>query len=500
MMGADPSRPPLAVVLTVAGSDSSAGAGLQADLKAISACGAYGATAITAVTAQNTLGVDGVETVSPRMIEGQIDSVFADLPVAAVKTGMLGSQGASDAVARALRKHRPNHLIVDPVMVATSGDSLTEPAGVDVLRRDIFPLASLITPNVHEARILTGRTVKTPQQAIEAARALVQQGARAVLVTGGDLRHGAATDFLISGETEHVIPGEWVDTRNTHGTGCTYAAAIASYVAQGYPLVKAVRKAKCYVTEAIRAGLSLGRGHGPTDHFYFLRRGGALPALAEVGLSQVPRLTVITDESIQSRYSHAELAGLAAHGGADAVQIREKRPRTTRELIVLAERARAALRGTGTRLIVNDRMDVAYAVGADAVHLGRDDPDPQTARRLLGSSALIGGTANGLSEALAVDCSAVDYLGVGPVYGTSTKSSPAPALGVEGLRQICERVRKPVIAIGNITADRVAEVVSAGAFGIAVVSAVVSSDDPAAATRELGNSLTDALNQANQRS
>ncbi|HWC03268.1 MAG TPA: thiamine phosphate synthase [Methylomirabilota bacterium] len=201
------------------------------------------------------------------------------------------------------------------------------------------------------------------------------------------------------------------------------------------------------------------------------------------------RLHVITDTVLQDRFSHVELARLAAAAGADAVQFREKRPWTTRALVDMAIAVRRALEGTHAGLVVDDRVDVALAAGASAVHLGRNDLDVATARRLLGAQALIGGTANSLAEAIQVAASDVDYLGVGPVFGTRSKGDPAPALGLDGLRAIVQAVPKPVIAIGSVTAERVGVLLEAGAQGVAVISAVVCQADPAAATREIRSAL-----------
>ena len=196
------------------------------------------------------------------------------------------------------------------------------------------------------------------------------------------------------------------------------------------------------------------------------------------------RLHVITDATLQGRFSHVDLARLAAEAGADAVQFREKRAWPTRALVETATGMRRALEGTSTCLVVDDRVDVALAAGARAVHLGRHDLDVATARRVLGPDALIGGTANSLEEALGVALTGVDYLGVGPVFGTRSKANPAPPLGLDGLRAIVQAVPKPVIAIGSITADRVATLLEAGAHGVAVLSAVVCQGDPGAAARE----------------
>ena len=196
------------------------------------------------------------------------------------------------------------------------------------------------------------------------------------------------------------------------------------------------------------------------------------------------RLHVITDEVLQTRYSHAEIAGMVTRAGADTVQYREKRPRLTRELVADASAVVAACAANGAACIVDDRADVTAAVGAQGLHLGRDDLAPAVARQLLGSDVLIGGTANSLAEAREVWERPIDYLGVGPVYGTQSKANPAPVMGIEQLRAIVAECPVPVIAIGSITAVRVAEVLGTGVHGVAVISAITCAEDPEAATRE----------------
>jgi hydroxymethylpyrimidine/phosphomethylpyrimidine kinase len=262
------------IVLTIAGSDSSAGAGIQADLKAISANGGYGASVITAITAQNTRGVTAAAEVALELIRAQADAVFDDLRVAAVKTGMLASAPVIETVAKALRDHRPPHYVVDPVMISKTGFPLLRPEAISALAELLLPLASLVTPNVHEARALTGLEVRTPAEAAAAGRKLVDAGARAVLVKGGHLEEQRATDVLVTRAGVRVFPGEHVEAAHTHGTGCTYSAAIATHLAHGRSLEDAIATAKAYVTEAIRAGLPVGQGTGPTDHFFYLRRPG----------------------------------------------------------------------------------------------------------------------------------------------------------------------------------------------------------------------------------
>jgi hydroxymethylpyrimidine/phosphomethylpyrimidine kinase len=262
------------VVLTIAGSDSSAGAGIQADLKAISANGGYGASVITAITAQNTRGVTAAAELDLDLIRAQADAVFGDLRVAAAKTGMLASAAVIETVAKVLRDYRPPHYVLDPVMVSKTGFPLLRPEAVGALREALLPLATLLTPNVHEARALTGLPVRTPAEAEAAGRQLLAAGAGAVLVKGGHLEERPATDVLVTREGVRVFAGEHLDARHTHGTGCTYSAAIATQLAHRRPLEEAIARAKAYVTEAIRGGLPVGQGIGPTDHFFYLRRPG----------------------------------------------------------------------------------------------------------------------------------------------------------------------------------------------------------------------------------
>lgn len=260
------------VVLTIAGSDSSAGAGIQADLKSITANGAYAATVITAVTAQNTLGVQGAWPLPLESVREQIASVFDDLDIASVKTGMLGGSEMIELVASELMNRRPPFVVVDPVMISKTGFSLLAEDAASTLREKLLPLATLVTPNVHEAEALTGLSIRTVDDAQQAGEMLVEAGASAALVKGGHLEGAPATDVLVTAESTNVFQGEWIDQRHTHGTGCTYASAIAARLAQGEALTEAIGNAKQYVTEAIRGGMDLGHGVGPTDHFWMTRR------------------------------------------------------------------------------------------------------------------------------------------------------------------------------------------------------------------------------------
>jgi len=252
--------------LTIAGSDSSGGAGIQADLKTFAALGVFGCSAITAVTAQNTLGVSAVAQLDPSMVVAQIDTVLADLEIHATKVGMLASAAIVSAVADAIQRHRLSNVVVDPVMVSKSGARLLDQDAVDAMRTRLFPLSTIVTPNVFEAEALTGKPIANRQDQRAAAIALMDLGPRAVLVKGGHL-DGPAVDVFHDGHQTIELEAERIDSPHTHGTGCTLSSAIAARLALGDDLPAAVRAAKAYVTRAIAQAPGLGRGHGPLQHF-----------------------------------------------------------------------------------------------------------------------------------------------------------------------------------------------------------------------------------------
>ena len=257
-------------VMTIAGSDSGGGAGLQADLKTFGAMGVYGTCAITTITAQNTLGVSDVLETPVSMIEAQIDAIVSDIGADAVKTGMLSSSEIIRSVARSLKRHNLDVAVIDPVMVASTGARLIREDAIDSLREVLIPRATVLTPNSREAGILVGMEVNTVDDARSAAKTLVDEfGARNAVVKGGHLE-GPATDVLYDGSDFITFTAERIDTTNTHGTGCTLASAIAAGLAKGLDAPSAVQEAKDFVTAAMRASYSVGRGHGPLNHFYRL--------------------------------------------------------------------------------------------------------------------------------------------------------------------------------------------------------------------------------------
>jgi hydroxymethylpyrimidine/phosphomethylpyrimidine kinase len=260
-----------AIVVSIAGSDSSGGAGIQADLKTFAALGVYGATVITALTAQNTRGVSAIHDVPAEFIAAQIDAVFSDLAVDAVKIGMLSQVAAIEAVAEGLKRHKAKNIVLDPVMVATSGDRLLAPSAIDALRNELIPRALVVTPNLAEAAALTGATLARNEAEMEVqAREILTLGARTVLIKGGHGEGATSVDLLIGQGDVVRFSAERIATRNTHGTGCTLSSAIAAGLAKGLDLVTAALEAKVYVTAAIIGAdqLQIGHGRGPLHHFH----------------------------------------------------------------------------------------------------------------------------------------------------------------------------------------------------------------------------------------
>ncbi|WP_068785410.1 bifunctional hydroxymethylpyrimidine kinase/phosphomethylpyrimidine kinase [Paenibacillus phocaensis] len=267
----------IARALTIAGSDSGGGAGIQADLKTFQELDVYGMSAITAVTVQNTLGVSNVYPLPPRATAEQIEAVGSDLGVDALKTGMLFSAEIIEAVAAQIRAFGWTQVVVDPVMVAKGGASLLQPEAVRALQENLLPLANIVTPNLPEAEVLSGLSIRSMEDRREAAKRICAYGARQVVIKGG---HDAETgerliDVYYDGSAFTELAGRRIPTRHTHGTGCTFSAALTAELAKGKPALEAVRIARAFIQAAIEQGIELGKGHGPTNHFAYRRRQGA---------------------------------------------------------------------------------------------------------------------------------------------------------------------------------------------------------------------------------
>lgn len=260
-------------VLTVAGSDSGGCAGIQADIKTISACGAFASSVITAVTSQNTLGVSHVEEMSIKSVRTQIEAVLNDIGADAVKTGMLFTDNIIYTVADTFKRCNVENFVLDPVMVSSSGARLMQQSAINALIKDLIPIAKLITPNIPEAEVLSGLKIDSDVQIKKACHIIREMGVNYVLIKGGHLSGDESSDTLYDGKNFILFPSKRIDTKNTHGTGCTYSAAIATFLAKGYPMYDAVGYAKDYMTKAITSGAEykIGKGSGPVDHFFAIR-------------------------------------------------------------------------------------------------------------------------------------------------------------------------------------------------------------------------------------
>ena len=261
-------------LLTIAGSDSSGGAGIQADLKTFSAIGCYGMSVITALTAQNTIGVTSIHPVPGVFVQQQMEAVFSDIGTDAVKIGMLFSVELIEVVAAQLKKYSIGNIVLDPVMVAQSGDKLLQDEAVEAIKTHLMPMADVVTPNLPEASVMLNRKIRNTEDLTAAARDLAQFGGKSILIKGGHLENRQSTDwlYLVGEDRIVVLEGDVIRTRNNHGTGCTLSSAIAAHLAMGLKIEAAVRAAKTYIGEAIRAGAGykLGAGHGPVHHFFNL--------------------------------------------------------------------------------------------------------------------------------------------------------------------------------------------------------------------------------------
>lgn len=473
-------------VLTIAGSDSSGGAGVQADLRIFVSMGVAGLSAITALTVQNSQGVKSIYPVSPQTLAEQIEAVLEDSVVDAVKIGMLGTAEHVRVVREKLWKYRLPNVVLDPVLASSGGFTLLEEEGITLLRRQLFPLCTLITPNRPEAERLSGVRINTEEDACRAATILLKSGAKAVLVKGGHLS-GDPIDVLAEREAAPVsIRHPRIETRHTHGTGCFLSSAIASHLAWNASLGKAVRDSVERLQRGLLRPVVTGEGRGYPDPF----------AAAEISMPQThfQRLRRLRGVYVITHLDrgHREIFQAAVRGGARIVQIRDKRL-SPLDLFSLARRMNEQ---KGDALfIVNDDPLMALAVGADGAHVGPDDLSPKEARWILGNDRLLGVSVSDLEEA-ARWANHASYFGVGAVFGSPTKSDAGPPVGVERITAIKRAYPQiPVVAIGGITPDNISLVAEAGADAAAVISAVTQAEDMEEAVRRLSEKFWEGVSR-----
>nr|GEU80943.1 thiamine biosynthetic bifunctional enzyme TH1, chloroplastic isoform X1 [Tanacetum cinerariifolium] len=488
-------------VLTVAGSDSGAGAGIQADLKACAACGVYCSTVITAVTAQNTLGVQDVSVLSEESLAAQLRSVLSDMRVDVVKTGMLPSVAMVKILHDSLKQFPVQALVVDPVMVSTSGDVLAGPSILDSFRHDLLPMADIVTPNLKEASaLLGGLQLETVTDMRTAAKSLHDMGPRNVLVKGGDLPSSSdAVDIFFDGKDFYELRSSRIKTRNTHGTGCTMASCIAAELAKGSSMLSAVKVAKQYVETALEysKSLNIGKGpQGPFDHLFKLKRNAISSSRLQPFEPSDLFLYAVTDSGMNKRWGRSitDAVKAAIEGGATIVQIREKDAETG-EFLEAAKACLEICRAHSVPLLINDRVDIALACDADGVHVGQSDMPVKTVRSLLGPTKIIGVSCKTPEHALKAWEDGADYIGSGGVFPTNTKANNR-TIGLDGLKEVCLASKLPVVAIGGINLSNAKSVMELGVVnleGVAVVSALFDRESVEGETKKLHALLTETV-------
>jgi hydroxymethylpyrimidine kinase/phosphomethylpyrimidine kinase/thiamine-phosphate diphosphorylase len=403
-----------------------------------------------------------------------------------------------------LKTYHVKALVVDPVLVATSGDELAGPAVLDVLREELLPMADLVTPNLPEASALIGgENVVNISDMREAAQAIHALGPRNVLVKGGHLPGtGGMVDVLYDGVDWHELSGSRVETHNTHGTGCTLASAIAAELAKGLPMLPAILAAKQYLADTLQqsAGLNIGRGaQGPLNHLYKLSNWGKTSTERQFK-PEALLLYAVTDAAMNKRWgrSTADAVRGAIEGGATIIQIREKEAETG-EFLREAEASLKVARHYGIPLLINDRIDIAMACDADGIHLGQSDLPVAQARALLGPDKIIGVSCKTPEQAEKAWKDGADYVGSGGVYPTTTKKDNK-TIGLDGLREVCYGSPIPVVAIGGISTSNAGQVMQEprpqNLKGVAVVSALFNQADVVASTQALRSVLARTVKES----
>lgn len=493
-------------VLSIAGSDSSGGAGIQADLKTCMAMGSYCLTAVTALTAQNSHSVEAIQVTSPELVQHQIACVMKDFgPDVVVKTGMLAAPEIVRAIADELAAWGPPRLVVDPVLSSTSGDALGLMGVKEAMLRSLFPIATIVTPNIPEAQeLLEGMLIIQDLDGMKAAAIQLheQYDPQYVLIKGGHLESAdnriecgngtstttkIVTDILYDGTSILELVSPYIATSNTHGTGCTLAAAIASELANGVDVPEAVRKARNYVWRTLERSRDLGLGSGvqrPMNHGWALHEYDANSRRIPNSIDL--RLYAVTDALCNEKKGRSMVEAVqgAVKGGATVVQLRSKEL-GTRELVDQALALKEKCRDAKVTLLINDRVDVCLAVDADGVHVGQSDLPPAYVRKLLGPDKVLGVSVKSVEQAMEAEAAGADYLGVGALFPSQTKEDSS-VVGVEGLKEIVAVVRIPVVGIGGIELKNIAQVVGKGkADGVAVVSALFGAEDVMLAAKEM---------------
>lgn len=489
------------IVWSVAGSDSGAGAGLQADLKAFDAFGVHGCTVVAALTAQNSRAVRTIEPVSEGMLDAQLAALADDMRPAAIKTGMLGSAGNLQVLVRwidRLREANPQlAVVVDPVLRSTTGASFVDKALLEAYLRELLPRANLITPNRTEAAALLGLdALRTREEVEQAARALREAGSGAVVITGGDDAAQFSEDYVNAPYGEGWLRLPRVDTPHHHGTGCVFASSAASAMALGFVEVEAAVLAKMATTEALRRAYAAGEGAGPVRPASAFSTIQNLPAM-QVRAHSKKIFAPLSDNEL-GLYVIADSAAwiervLAA--GVRTVQLRVKdasHPRLREEVRASVAAARAA----GAQLFINDHWRIAIEEGAYGVHLGQEDLDTADLDAIAAAGLRLGLSTHAYWEVCRAWSLQPSYIACGPIHPTAAKAMPWIPQGNGNLAYWCKLLPVPVVAIAGMDPQRAGEAVRAGAAGVALISGITAAASPEAAIATFQQALREARSAA----
>jgi hydroxymethylpyrimidine kinase/phosphomethylpyrimidine kinase/thiamine-phosphate diphosphorylase len=471
------------IVWTIAGSDSGGGAGIQADLKTMNALGVYGCSVVTALTAQNTKGVNLVEPCSSAMLQAQLQALSEDLPPVAIKLGMLGDAEGIGIIGAMLTKHnalaKHNAFIVcDPVMVSTSGHDLRQSNTLEAFTEHLLPKINLLTPNLPEAEILTGQTIRSTQDMETAAQALLKQGAQSVLIKGGHFQSEWSQDFWTDGRRKFWLTSPRHKTRHTHGTGCTLSAAITACIGLGFPETDALVIAKAYVNQGLRLAPAIGEGSGPLTHSGWPETHEDLPWLtptAEEGQNR-PEFTDCGSQPLgfYPVVNRLEWLEKLLPLGVSTIQLRIK-DLEGEDLEREIAQASAYARSFNCRLFINDYWQLALKYGAYGVHLGQEDLETANLQAIEEAGLKLGLSTHCYQEVARALSIRPSYIAVGPVFHTSTKTMRFKPQGLEAVRRWRRSLPYPLVAIAGIFLDNAPEVLATGVDSVAVVRDITQS-------------------------